>query len=426
MDSAIFYGAHRNSHWILWITVLFVIIALFWANFATLEEVTRGQGKIIPSSHIQIIQNLEGGILSQIMVSEGQLVEAGQPLVRLDDIRFSSSYRESNLKQFELLTEVARLTAEVDGSEFTVPEEIAAKHPVLADTEQRLYQSRQNELKAGIFILEEKVRQEKQELVGLRAKQHQQSRSHQLLRQEVQMSAPLVDQGALSQVELLRLKRDLSDLKGDLDSTRHSIPRVQSELQEAREKISELKLRYQKEALAELNKARAELTRLSETITAQKDRVTRTLVKSPVKGTVNQLKVTTIGGVIQPGMDLLEIVPVEDQLLIEAKIRPADIAFLHPGQKAMVKLTAYDFSIYGGLNGILEHISADTILDENDESFYLIRIRTDKNFLGGINNPLNIISGMTVDVNILTGKKTVLDYLMKPVLKAKQLAMRER
>lgn len=417
---------HRFSRWILMITLLFLVVALTWAANATIDEVTRGQGKIIPSSQIQVVQNLEGGILSAILVKEGDLVGKGQALLRLDDVRFASSYRESKLRRFELIAKIARLSAEVEGKPFSRPKEIVDEYPYLAKIEADFYRSRQNELQSNISIFTERIRQHEQELVALKAKKNQQGQSYQLLKREMEMSAPLVAEGAISEVELLRLKRSLSDLMGELNATRLTIPKVQSVLQEVRNKIEEQRLRFQREAVEELNEAQAELARLSETMLAQKDRVARTSVMSPVKGTIKQIKVTTIGGVIQPGMDLLEIVPLEDQLLVEAKIRPADIAFLHPGQKTMVKLTAYDFSIYGSLAGKLEHISADTIRDENDESYYVIRIRTTKNFLGRAAKPLKIITGMTADVDIITGKKTVLDYIMKPVLRAKQLALRER
>jgi len=241
------------------------------------------------------------------------------------------------------------------------------------------------------------------------------------------MSEPLVAEGAMSRVEILRLQRSANDIHGELTAARLSIPRLESSLNEAKSKLSELEIRFHTEALEELNLAKSELDITTESVMALEDRVTRTRVLSPVKGTIKQLKVTTIGGVIQPGMDLVEIVPLEDQLLIEAEIRPADIAFLHPGQKAMVKLTAYDFSIYGGLEAELEHISADTITNEEDgESYYLIRLRTDKNYLEKNGEKLNIIAGMTADVDILTGKKSVLDYILKPILKARSRALRER
>lgn len=427
VNAAQLYRAPLTSHVLLWLTFSFFVIALIWANFATLDEVTRGAGKIIPSSHIQVVQNLEGGILSEILVKEGDRVEKNQPLLQLDDIRFSSSFKETKLKYYELLANIARLKTEVNGGEMAIPEEVFKNAPEIAANARQLLASRQNELKANEQILHEQVRQKEQELIELKSKRQQLSRSYALLKKELEMSAPLVAEGALSEVELLRIKRSANDLRGELSAARLSIPRIESSLNEAKKKLAELKIRFQTESLEELNQAKAELDRISESVLALEDRVTRTRVLSPVKGTIKQLKVTTVGGVVQPGMDLVEIVPLEDQLLVEAQIRPADIAFLRPGQKAMVKLTAYDFSIYGGLEAELEHISADTITNEEDgNSYYLIRLRTHKNYLEKNDQRLDIIAGMTVNVDILTGKKTVLDYLLKPILKAKERALRER
>lgn len=427
VNAANLYGASLKSHLILWIFMVFTVIALIWANYATLDEVTRGPGKIIPSSHIQIIQNLEGGILAEILVKEGELVEKGQTLMRLDDIRFSSSFNETKLKHYELLVNTERLTAEVNNTPFRVSAELEKSYPSLVENARRLYQSRQNELQANIDILQQQMRQKEQEVVEMNSKSEQLSRSYQLLKQELDMSEPLVKDGAMSEVELLRIKRSANDLRGELSATQLAIPRLKSFIAEAKNKIDEQKIRFHTEALQELNETKAELDRTSESILALEDRVTRTRITSPVKGTVKQLKISTIGGVIQPGMDMLEIVPIEDQLLVEAQIRPADIAFLRPGQKAMVKLTAYEYSIYGGLEADLEHISADTIINEEDKkSYYLIRLRTHKNHLEKNGEELSIIPGMTADVDILTGKKTVLDYILKPIYKAKQQAMRER
>jgi adhesin transport system membrane fusion protein len=231
----------------------------------------------------------------------------------------------------------------------------------------------------------------------------------------------------MSEVELLRLKRAVNDLKGEMDANRLAMPRIKASLNEVGQKISELTIQFRTDAAKQLSEVKAELGRTKEMIFSLKDRVTRTDVRSPVKGTIKQLKINTVGGIIQPGMDLVEIVPIEDNLLVEAKIRPADIAFLRPGQEAMIKLTAYDFSIYGGLPAKLERISADTITDDKDESFYLIYLRTEKNYIESMaKGRLEIIPGMTTTVDILTGKKTVLDYLLKPILKAKNEALRER
>jgi len=399
VNSASLYGASIQSHLILWLSIAFVIIAIIWANFAELDEVTRGSGKTTPSSHIQIVQNLEGGILAEILVREGQVVKKGQALLQLDAVRFASSLNETKLKYYELLAATARLSAEVENNALIIPPVVLKKAPEIAENAQRLFKSRRNELNATTKILKEQI--------------NQYARGYSLLKEELDMSAPLVDEGAMSRVELLRIKREVNNIRGQLTETKN--------------KLAETRIRFQTKALEELNQAKAELDRTSESTLALKDRVTRTRVLSPVKGIIKQLKVTTVGGVIQPGMDLVEIVPIEDQLLIEAKIRPADIAFLHPGQKAMVKLTAYDFSIYGGLEAELEHISADSITNEEDgENYYIIRLRTNKNYLEKNGAKLNIIAGMTADVDILTGKKSVLDYLLKPILKAQQHALRER
>ncbi|WP_330110937.1 HlyD family type I secretion periplasmic adaptor subunit [Methylophaga thalassica] len=426
VSAASLESSPRLGHSLLLLITLFFICAFWWSSVTELDEVTRGQGKVIPSSKVQVIQNLEGGILSEVLVNEGDLVDKGDVLLRIDDTRFSSSFRETQLKYWELLARKARLTAEVEGKPLELPEEIIKQQPSLAASERSLYQSRQLELQSSINVLEQQVKQREQELLENQAKLNKLSTSYDLSRQELEMSEPLVSVGVISEVELLRLKRATNDLRGEMETTRLAIPRIRSTLNEAKQKIKDTTLRFKSDAASQLSEVQSELAITKETTTSQQDRVSRTLVRSPVKGKIKQLKINTVGGVIQPGMDLVEIVPVEDNLLIEANIRPSDIAFLSPGQQAMVKLTAYDFSIYGGLPATLERISADTITNDEGESFYLIYLRTDKNYIDSSKGPLEIIPGMTVTVDILTGKKTVLDYLFKPILKAKNEAMRER
>lgn len=428
VNAANLYELPLQSHLILWFAAAFVAVSLVWAGFASLDEVTRGEGKTIPSSQVQVVQNLEGGIVSEILVQEGQLVDKDQVLLQLDQVRFASSFKEAKLKYYELLANTARLNAEINGTPLAIPEEVMKNAPQIAENVRQLLVSKQNEIRSNSDIFAEQVRQKEQEIIEIQSKSDQLARSYKLLQDEVKMSEPLVADGAMSQVELLRLQRAANDLKGDLNSANLAMPRLRSSLDEARNKLAEVKIRYKTEALKELNEVKAELDRTSESAVALEDRVSRTRVLSPVKGTVKRIKVATVGGVIQPGMDLLEIVPLEDQLLIEAKIRPADIAFLRPGQKAVVKLSAYDFSIYGGLDAALEHISADSIPGEkkDEDNYYLIRLRTAKNYLEKGGERLEIIAGMTAEVDILTGKKTVLDYLLKPILKARDRALRER
>ena len=426
VQGALVEDSTRLTRLTVWLIALFILTALVWAHFAVLDEVTTGEGKAIPSSKLQTIQNLEGGIVAEIFVREGQVVDKGDMLLRLDDTRFVSNMSESEADRLALLAKVERLSAEAEGRELQLPEEITKAAPGLAADEQALYRSRQQGLASEVNILQEQLRQKTQELAEFRAKAQQYRSSLSLIQSELSMSEPLVKSGAISQVEILRLRRSAVETRGALDATTLAIPRAEAGVKEVERKIEEARLKFRTEALGDLNAARTELSKITASGRAIEDRVSRTAVVSPVHGIVKQLKVNTIGGVVQPGSDLLEIVPLADNLLIEARIRPQDVAFLHPGQPAMVKFTAYDYTIYGGLKAKLELISADTITDEEGNSFYLIQLRTEKSHLGSDEKPLLIIPGMVANVDIITGRKSVLDYLLKPVLKARTEALRER
>jgi len=425
-NAAVLVGARNINHLILTLTAMFFVVFLSWAAMAHLDEVTRGNGKVIPSSKVQIVQNLEGGILTEILIAEGDSVSKDQPLLRLDDIRFSSSFRETRAKYLVLIARAARLRAEANSESLVIPESVWSEEPALAENELALFRSRAESLQSSTEILRQQEAQVKQELTEHSANEAKQARSYALVKQELDMSAPLAVDGAIAEVEILRLKRSVNELRGELEATRLALPRLKSAHEEIKSKISDLEVSFRNEARTELNKTEAELSSIEETLRGLEDRVNRTVVKSPVNGTVKQLLVSTVGGVIKPGMDLVEIVPLDGNLLVEAHVRPSDIAFLRPEQKAHVKLTAYDYAVYGGLPAKLEHISADTITDENGESFYLIRVRTERNYLGDEDRPLKIIPGMTAVVDILTGEKSVLDYLLKPVLRARDSALRER
>lgn len=411
---------------ILWAMLLFIIVAVIWASFATLDEVTRGAGKVIPSGQVQVIQNLEGGIVSSVAIREGQVVQKGEMLLRIDNTRFMSSLRENTQSYLSLKAKNARLKAEAEGVPFEIPDEIFSEQPILIEQERTLYESRQQELAATREILKQQMAQRRQDIAGFSSKLEQNKRGFALLDKELVMTRPLVTQGVMSEVELLRLERQANDIKGDISSTEISVLREKAKLEEASQKLAEAEINFKNLARVELNETDAELRRLTETSLALEDRVKRTEVTSPVRGTVKQLFVNTIGGVVQPGMDLVEIVPLEENLLVEVKIRPADIAFLRPGLNTIVKVTAYDFSIYGGLKAKVEQISADTITDEDGDSFYMVRVRTNESALSTPRGSLPIIPGMLTEVDILTGKKTVLEYLLKPILRARERAMRER
>lgn len=411
----------------LWAILAFFVVMLTWAALADIDEVTRGDGRAIPSSRLQKVQNLEGGIVSEVFVHEGEIVKAGAPLLRLDDTRFRSNAGESEADRLALEARVQRLTAQLaDKETLELPPEIAQKSPDIANGEIELFTSVKQRIQSEIGGLNEQLVQKKQELLDYQAKASQTRRSLGLLQQEISMSEPLVAKGAISKVEILRLRRSEVDTRGQLESVTLAIPRAQAAIKEIENKIGETRDRYRSEALSQLNEARTELSKTQASGKAIEDRVNRTLVTSPVRGIVQQLMVNTIGGVIQPGSDLVEIVPLDDTLLIETKIRPQDIAFLHPGQEAMVKFTAYDYTIYGGLKATLEQISPDTVTDKDGKSFYIVRLRTEKNHLGSDAKPLVIIPGMVASVDIITGRKTILAYLLKPILRAKAEAFRER
>jgi adhesin transport system membrane fusion protein len=307
-----------------------------------------------------------------------------------------------------------------------VADEVREKVPRQAENEEQLFNSRRQQLLDEVAGLEEQLTQRRQELREFASKQSQFRSSLELLRQEIRMSEPLVAEGAISPVEVLRLRRAEVESRGQLQATTLAMPRAEAAIKEVERKIDETRGRFRSDALTQLNEARTDLSKIQSTGKALEDRVNRTLVTSPVRGIVKLLLVNTIGGVIQPGSDLVEIVPLDDTLLVETRIRPQDIAFLHPGQEAIVKFTAYDYTIYGGLKAKLEQIGADTVTDDEGNSFYVIKLRTDKSHLGSVEHPLLIIPGMVASVDIITGKKSVLSYLLKPIIRARAEALRER
>jgi adhesin transport system membrane fusion protein len=428
--AAVMEGPHRLSHYILWATVAFLVIGVIWASLAIVDEVTVAEGKVIPSSQVQIVQNLEGGIVSEILVKVGQIVQKDQAIMRIDDTRFTASSHEGRAKDQALIARICRLLAEANNTSFVAPAQLQKDNPQLLAEEKSLFESRQRELQANIAVLNRQAEQRRQEFTEKQSRETQVQQSYNLVAQELAMTRPLVPQGAASEVDVLRLERQANDLKGELTAARLAQPRLEAAYREVRQKIEEATAHFRADAMKDLNLARAEQTALSAANTALEDRVSRTLVRAPLDGIVKRIKVNTVGGVVQPGSDLLEIVPLDDTLLIEARVRPSDIAFLHPGQEAMVKLSAYDFSIYGGFPATLEHISADTIMPERpgekQESYYQIRVRTRQNHPSGKAEAVTILPGMVATVDIKTGQKTILHYLMKPIIKTKETAFRER
>lgn len=407
------------------IKTIVITIALFimWMAVAVVDEIAKGEGKVIPSSQLQILQSLDGGIVAEINVDEGQIVDAGQILLRIDPTRFESSVRENRTQYLALTTKVARLRALSEGTAFIPPPEVVAEDLKTVQDEQRLYESAKSNVEAQVAIGRQQLLQRQEELREMRAKREQASQAYEFTKRELEVTKPLINSGAVSEVELLRLERDTSRFRGERDIAASQILRSQAAVQEASRKVEEIQLNARNEIRKELGDSMAKLNAFTEGGVGLADKVKHAAVRSPVKGTVKRLFVNTVGGVVTPGKDLVEIVPLDDALILEAKIAPKDIAFLRPGQPVMVKFTAYDFSTYGGLEAKLENIGADSITDEKGNTFFVVKVRTIKSSLGA---NLPIIPGMVAEVDIITGQKSILAYLLKPVLKAKQSAFTER
>lgn len=417
-----------RAAWILiGIVGFIVIVGLIWAEIATVEEVTSGDGRVIPSSQLQVVQTLEGGIVREILIREGDAVEKDQILMRIDDTGFAARLGELNQRRWALRAEIARLRAEATGADAVdVDKALANNAPEMVASEQDVFNIRRLKRDQEVSILRQQLVQKEQELQELEARKIKLESSKKPLDRELALTRKMKERGVVPEIELLRMERQTAEVNGELAIVTASLPRAASAIEEARNRIETAKFGRQAEARERLAKARAELGVIDETIKGARDRVTRASLKAPVRGIVNKVNTNTIGSVVKPGQDIIEIVPLGDNLLIEARLRPQDVAFVRPDQAASVKLTAYDYSIYGALDGKVERISADTITDEKSETFYRVIVRTEQNFLSLGSEQLPIIPGMVAQVDILTGKKTVLDYLLKPLTKVRYEALRER
>jgi adhesin transport system membrane fusion protein len=409
-----------------------VLMKVFWAVLAALvlwaalthvDEITRGEGRVIPSRQLQVLQSLDGGVVSEILVKEGQVVEANQPLVSIDSTRFDSSMAENRAQQLALSARIARLRALAEGRAFVAPADVMKEAPRVVEAETRAYEAASTSLNAQVAVAQQQLAQRERELEEARARRVQAAQAYELTAKELSYTKPLLASGAVSEVDLLRLERDVGRFAGERDVAAAQILRTQSAIAEVQRKIGEIQASFRTDARKELADTLGKLNVSSAGGVGLADRVTKSVLRSPVKGTVKRLFVTTVGGVVQPGKDVVEVVPLEESLLLEAKVQAKDIAFIRPGARALVKFTAYDFSIYGGLEGSVDLIGADSITDERGNTFYMVRVRTQKSQLGP-NMP--VIPGMVAEVDIQTGQKTILQYLLKPVLKARQAALTER
>ncbi|EKO3993972.1 HlyD family type I secretion periplasmic adaptor subunit [Vibrio fluvialis] len=442
--AALLLNTPSSARIMLWVMVLFFILAGAWASWAQIDKVTVGQGKVVPSSQIQVVQNLEGGLVKQILVREGEQVKKGQQLLLIDDTRFRSDYREREQQVANLTASVLQLSASIasvvvneefteaeweksvriDYTKLAFPPALVESQPDLVERQRAQYRQDLDNLRNQLSVISQQVKQKQQDLVEIQARVVNLRQSYSYANKELEITKPLADEGVVPRIELLKLQRQVNDTRRDLTSSELKVPVLKSALRESMLSRIDAALKFRSQQQDALNQTQDKLSAMTESTVGLEDRVNRTVVVSPVTGTIKTLYVNTVGGVIQPGMDIVEIVPTEDTLLVEAQIAPQDIAFLRPDLPAIVKFSAYDFTKYGGLEGTLEHISADTSQDEDGNSFYLVRVRTKETSLGH-DASLPIIPGMTASVDIITGKRTVLDYLLKPILSAKDNALRE-
>jgi len=426
LSAAVVQRSPRYLIFVVMLILLFVLSAVIWMSWASIDVVIRGSGKVIPASQVQLIQSLEGGIVSEILIEEGQQVKAGQSLVKISDIAFASSFEENRLLYFELLARSSRLTAEASSQNFVENFEVKKNAPRLLSSELSLFNSNKQQLEDTLSILAEQINQQQSALQETLSKKRQLEKSLKLMKKEISIKKPLKKRGIISEVEFIQLLQREAEIEGELDSLNLSVPRIQSTIEEARFKKNKESLDFSNKAKKELNEVNAEISRIREAQTALKDRVKRTTLRSPVNGVVKRLYTNTIGGVVSPGSNVVEIVPQEDSLLIELKIKPSDIASVSVGQKARLKFSAYDFALHGSLQSELTFVSADTITNEEGESYYLVRVKPVESFLGHEKEPLPIKVGMTAEADIITDKKTILQYLIQPVSRGLDKALRER
>jgi adhesin transport system membrane fusion protein len=423
----------RTAQLILFSTLALMVTGLIWAYFASLDEVKRGNGRVVPTRQVQVVQSLEGGIVTTILVREGSSVREDEPLMRIDDTNFLSQYGEIRERRGAAAARVARLEAQAtEKPKLVFPEDLVRDARRAVDSEQSLFDAQVRRLAQDIDVLEKQFAQKQQELAEFKASEAKLTETLQLLAREVQITRKLYEQRVVPEIEMLRLERQASEMRGQLEIVKASTAKSHASMQEAQSKIVSARTTFRAQAEDDMAKSRGDLAVLDENIKAAQDKVRRTELRSPVNGIVNKINVTTVGAVVAPGGAVMEIVPLDDTLLVESRIKPQDIAFIRADQDAVVKISAYDSSVYGSLKGKVERISADTIIDEkgdrNDrgETYYRVMVRTEKNHLGSTERPLPVIPGMVTTVEVLTGQKTVLEYLLKPARTLRDEALRER
>lgn len=416
----------RSSLLLLAIIAL-IAIAAIWAALTEIDDVTRGDGRVVPSSDLQVVQSAETGVLQALHIREGDIVEAGQLLMELDRTFLSSELEQQQTRAWGLIIRIARLQAEIDGSNQVVfPADLQAAVPSVVTSETALFNARRTELVSEIEVFERQRIQRIQEYEEGQVDLATARETIALIEDEVAIMAPLVERRVEPETTMLTLRQRLAEWRGREVRARATALRLEASLQEIDDRIAALRSRFRAESLGQLSTATAELAELETRLPALAQRLTRSELRSPVRGIINRIALTTIGGVAQAGEPLVEIVPTDDSLLVEAYLRPSDIAFLYPGQPVRVKITAYDFSRYGGLDGEIVRIGADAVRrPDREEQVFIVQVRTNTNILDADGAALEIVPGMVAEVDILSGRKTVLEYISQPIVRVRERAFRD-
>lgn len=420
--------SHPMPSWrvFAWPVMIFLVAAAVWANFATLDEVAVTEGEVVPQGKVKMIQHLEGGIIEALYVTEGDLVKAGAPLLQLDLASSGTNLEELQVRLDSELLVRARLNAEANGTEIEFPEEAAANRPALANSQRQAFDARKRELASKLNVLRQQVKQKQQDTKELLARRRAVQKNYKLASERLKISASLLGEGLTSRVAHLELQAEVESLAGEFRALQPALPKAKAAVEEVLQRLREGEIRFRREARDELGTVEQNVARVEQLITQAEEQGSRTEITSPIDGIVKNMRYNTVGGVVRPGEPILEIVPTSDELVIEAKLNPTERGFIREGLSAVIKISTYDFARYGGLEGKVIRVAPDTSLNEDGSPYFKVVVKTDKNFLGDNEGDLPITPGMQATVDIHTGKKSIMDYLIRPILKLREEAFRER
>jgi len=411
---------------VAWPVMILLAVGIGWANFATLDEVSIATGEVVPAGRIKVVQHLEGGIIQEIYVSEGDAVREGQTLLQLDLASGGTNQEELQVRIDSERLVKARLEAEATGSELVFPEEVAKRRPAIVAAQRQAFEARRRELSSTIQVMREQVKQRELEVEELTARSRAVESNYRLASERLKMSKSLLAEGLTAKMEHLELEAEVENLDGEMKSLRPSLPKVQAAVEEARQRQQETESRFRREAQDQLGKIEENIARVTELLSDATAQGIRAEIKSSINGVVKNMRYNSVGNVVKPGEPIMEIVPTGDRLVVEAKLNPIDRGYVNEGQGATVKISTYDFARYGGLEGKVIRVAPDSSTDEDGAPYFRVVVQTDKNYLGLQEGDLPITPGMQATVDIHTGEKSVMDYLVKPVLKLRHEAFRER